>query len=36
MDLREISCEGVDWIQRIQDRNKWRDHVKTVMEYRVP
>jgi hypothetical protein len=23
MDLREIGCEGVDWIHLAQDRDQW-------------
>jgi hypothetical protein len=36
MDLREIGCQGMDWIDLAQDRNKWRDLVNTVMNLRVP
>jgi hypothetical protein len=35
MDLREIGWESVDWIQLAQDRDRWRDHVNTVMNLRV-
>jgi hypothetical protein len=24
MDLREIGCDGVDWIDMAQDRDQWR------------
>jgi hypothetical protein len=30
-DLREIEWEGVDWMNLAQDRDQWRDLVKTVM-----
>jgi hypothetical protein len=36
MDLGEIGCDGVDWIELAQDRNQWRALVKTVMNLRVP
>jgi len=36
MDLREIGCEGVDWIHLIQDRVQWWALVNTVMNLRVP
>jgi hypothetical protein len=36
MDLQEIGWEGVDWIELAQDRDRWRDVVKTVMNLRVP
>jgi hypothetical protein len=35
-DLREISIDGVNWIQLAQDRVQWRDFLKTVMNLRVP
>jgi hypothetical protein len=36
MDLREIGWDGMDWIELIQDRDKWRSLVNTVMNLRVP
>jgi hypothetical protein len=36
MGLREIGWDGVDWIHVAQDRDKWRAHVNTVMNLRVP
>jgi hypothetical protein len=36
IDLREIGCDGMDWIDLAQDRNKWRAVVNTVMNLRVP
>jgi transcription termination factor 2 len=36
MDLREIGWDGRDWIELAQDRDQWRDLVKTVMNLRVP
>jgi hypothetical protein len=35
MDLREIRCDGVDWIEMAQDRGQWRDHMNTVLNLRV-
>jgi hypothetical protein len=35
MDLTEIGCEGVDWIQLTQDRNQWLALMNTVMNLRV-
>jgi hypothetical protein len=36
MDLREIGCDGMDWIDLAQDRDQWRVLVNTVMNLRVP
>ena len=31
MDLKETEWEGVDWIDLVQDREKWLGLVKMVM-----
>jgi hypothetical protein len=35
MDLGETGCGGVDWISLVQDRNRWRAVVNSVMNLRV-
>jgi hypothetical protein len=36
MDLREIGWNGVDWIDKAQNRDQWRVLVNTVLNLRVP
>ena len=36
MDLHEVGCEGMDWIELAQVRDRWRVLVNTVMNLRVP
>jgi hypothetical protein len=36
MDLREIGFGDVNWIHLVQDRDRWRALVNTVMNLRVP
>jgi hypothetical protein len=36
MDLKEVGCGGINWIDLAQDRDRWQALVNAVMSLQVP
>jgi hypothetical protein len=36
IDVKEVGCGDVDWIELAQDKGRWRALVNAVMILRVP
>jgi hypothetical protein len=35
MDLQEVGCEGMDWIELALDRDRWQALMNVVMNLQV-
>ena len=36
IDLREVGCDGRDWINLAQNKDRWWAYVSAAMNLRVP
>jgi hypothetical protein len=36
IDLQEVGCGAMDWIEQTQVMRRWRVHIKTLIKLQVP
>jgi hypothetical protein len=35
LDLQEVGCGGMDWIELVHDKNRWPELVNAIINLRV-
>jgi len=36
MDLQEVKCGGMEWIELVQDTDRWQALMNVIMNLQVP
>jgi len=36
IDIQGVGCGGMNWIELVQEKDRWRELVNVVLSFRVP